>query len=209
MKSIALVCLFSLFTCHCSTVSAQTEKFASSGGKPRLVKQVGFRLTQWKTIHGHDAQEAQETYNILRKIGCEVKQANHGNHIDIKFRCPTWKTIETNDGNKSMEWQKWLMNKQFETIVCNPADDTELATVQMRMTEWKTIHSHDAAQAKDLQTTFEAIGCEVQANNHGNHIDIRLRMPHWQTIGLANDQAAHIWMNWLKQSGFETKHEHK
>ena len=209
MKSIIFACILVTAMSAASMANAQSGKFASTGTTPKMAKKVGFRLTQWKTIHSDNNQQALDNMKVLRQIGCEVQQASHGNHIDIKFRCPSWKTINTDDESKSMQWQDWLMAKNFETVVVNPETNTKLPTVRMRLAQWKTIHTHDAAQAKELQETFKLIGCEVSSNNHGNHIDLKYRMANWNTIGLANEEAAHIWLNWLKKSGFETQHEHK
>ena len=209
MKSIVFACVFGTAMIAASMANAQSGKFASTGTTTKLAKKVGFRLTQWKTIQSNNNQQALDNLKVLRQIGCEVQQSAQGDQIDIKFRCPNWKIIETGDEQKSMQWQDWLMMNNFETVVVNPDVNTKLPTVRMRLAQWKTIHTHDTTQLNQLQRTLDLIGCEVTSNNHGNHIDLKYRMANWNTIGLANEEAAHIWLNWLKKSGFETQHEHK
>ena len=90
----------------------------------------------------------------------------------------------------------------------NPAADSKLPEVKDRLADWKTIHARSAEQAESLKQTYELIGCEIVIDNHGDHIDAKIRCPNWTTIGLANSQAAHVWQDWLNKSGFETQHDH-
>ena len=169
---------------------------------------VGFRLANWRTIHADDTNAANDTVGTLKKIGCEVRQSNHGGHVDISFRCPSWKTISVQSDEQSKKWNQWLTNNEFETVILNPAKDAKLPTVRLRMTTRKTIHARSAEQAQALKETYELIGCEVKINNHGNHIDVSFHCPKWNTIALPNSKVAHVWQDWLKKSGFETEHDH-
>ena len=175
---------------------------------PALVKRVGFRMTNWQTIHSDGTPATQERITTLQNIGCEVRQDNHGGHVDIGFRCPTWKTISVQDDDQSDQWRNWLVENEFETVVLNPPTNTVLPTVKVRLTAWKTFHAGSAEQAQSFKETYQLIGCEVETNDHGGHIDTRVRCQNWATIGLVNGHAAHVWQDWLNKSGFETQHDH-
>jgi hypothetical protein len=144
----------------------------------------------------------------LQKIGCEVKQDNHGGHVDISFRCPGWKSISVENDEQSQQWHTWLVGNEFETVVLNPSESSVMPVVKVRLANWKTIHARNADEAKILEETYKLIGCEVAIDNHGDHIDARIRCPNWNTIGLPSANAAHVWQDWLNKSGFETEHDH-
>lgn len=176
--------------------------------QPSVVKKVGFRMANWRTVHGDGTKATADLVKTLKEIGCEVKQDNHGGHTDISFRSPSWKTVSVRNDDESNQWHQWLVNNEFETVVLNPPATTQLPTVKVRMANWKTIHAQSSEQAQSLKETYELIGCEAVVDNHGDHIDLKFRSPNWSTIGLVNSQAAHVWQDWLNKSGFETQHDH-
>ena len=180
----------------------------AAAAQPQVVKKVGFRMANWRTIHGDGTKATTDLVTTLQQIGCEVKQDNHGNHTDISFRCPSWKTVSVQSDDQSNQWHQWLVNNEFETVVLNPPAATKLPTVKIRMAAWKTIHARGAQQAQALKETYELIGCEAVVDNHGDHIDLKFRCPNWTTVALVNSQAAHVWQDWLNKSGFETQHDH-
>ena len=116
--------------------------------QPKVVKKVGFRMASWRTIHGDGTKATTDLVTTLQKIGCEVKQDNHGNHTDISFRCPSWKTVSVQNDDQSNQWHQWLVNNEFETVVLNPPATTKLPTVKIRMAAWKTVHARSAQQAQ-------------------------------------------------------------
>lgn len=180
----------------------------ATAGQPAVVKKVGFRMANWRTIHGDGTQTTTDMVSTLQKIGCEVKQDNHGGHTDISFRCASWKTVSVQNDDQSNQWHQWLVNNEFETVVLNPPATTKLPTVKVRMANWKTVHAQSAEQAQALKETYELIGCEAVVDNHGDHIDLKFRCPNWSTVALVNSEAAHVWQDWLNKSGFETQHDH-
>jgi hypothetical protein len=173
-----------------------------------VVKKVGFRMTNWQTIHSDGTPATQERIATLQKIGCEVNHDNHGGHVDIAFRCPTWKSIPVQNDDQLQQWHTWLVNNEFETVVLNPPTTSPLPAVKIRLADWKTMHVNNAQEAQGLKETFELIGCEVAIDNHGDHIDAKVRCPNWTKIGLVNSNSAHVWQDWLNKSGFETQHDH-
>ena len=40
---------------------------------PKVVKKVGFRMANWRTIHGDGTKATTNLVTTLQKIGCEVK----------------------------------------------------------------------------------------------------------------------------------------
>jgi hypothetical protein len=206
---IALLSIVLLGQAHAQTQQAQQAAITPSDNPtPVIKKKVGFRMSNWRTLHADGPQAATELVATLKQIGCEVQESNHGNHTDIGFRCPSWKTVNVRTDADSDQWHQWLVNHEFETVVLNPAAHSKLPTVKVRMASWKTIHAQGVQQAQSLQQTYELIGCETQLDNHGDHFDLKFRCPTWSTVGLANAKAAHIWQDWLNKSGFETQHDH-
>jgi hypothetical protein len=181
---------------------------SATATQPGVVKKVGFRMANWRSIHGDGTKATTDLVSTLQKIGCEVKQDNHGGHVDISFRCPSWKTVSVQNDDQSNQWHQWLVNNEFETVVLNPPATTKLPTVKVRMAAWKIVHAQSAGQATALKETYELIGCEAVVDNHGDHIDLKFRCPNWSTVALVNSDAAHVWQDWLNKSGFETQHDH-
>lgn len=83
---------------------------------------VRVRMVAWKTIHARSAQQAQSLKETYELIGCEARIENHGNHIDLKFRCPTWNTIALPNSKAAHAWQDWLNKSGFETEHDHSAD---------------------------------------------------------------------------------------
>ena len=44
---------------------------------------IAFNLPQWKTMHFDDATKATQHAEMVKKLGCEVKQGQHSGHIDL------------------------------------------------------------------------------------------------------------------------------
>jgi len=189
--------------------AAQQSKQATPAIKASApAKKVGFRLTDWKTIHSHSSAEAQQHISTLMKIGCEVKSENHGNHIDVRYRCVNWKTLKLATDQLVNQWTTWCESKGMETVVVNPPATTKKPTVRFRLLAKKTVHLHDPDQAQQVIATLKLIGCQVASNSHGNHIDATFSCPSWSTIELSTEEKAHSWQKWLDESGFETEHTH-
>ena len=175
---------------------------------PAITTKIGFRMSEWKTIHGDGTAATQQFVDTLEKIGCEVKQSDHGNHVDVSFRCANWTAFAMQTEDQTEQWQQWLKDNEFEMVIQNPAANTTMPTVKLRLQDWKSMHLHDPAQVESMKRTFEMLGCEVALADHGDHTDANVRCAEWVTIGLPTPKAAHIWQDWLKKSGFETEHEH-
>ena len=87
----------------------QQQSANTAARQPAIVKKVGFRMANWRTVHGDGTKATTDLVTTLQKIGCEVKQDNHGGHTDISFRCPSWKTISVQNDDQSNQWHQWLV----------------------------------------------------------------------------------------------------
>lgn len=209
-KVIALTFVF-LICGVSSTTGQQTQTATLKSDAPATAenhKTVGFRLVNWQTKHLHDAKAAQELAESLKKVGCEVQQAAHNGHIDVRFRCPSWKMITVENKDYAVQWNNWLKNAGMETVVEDPAESIAKDTVQYRLTDWKRMHLHDPAKVSEVTNMLKMVGCETETADHNGHVDIRFRCPEWKTIALHNHAASHHWQEWLNKNGFETKHSH-
>lgn len=171
-------------------------------------KKVGFRLASWKTIHTHDQESVKSNVATLKKLGCEVATNNHGDHVDVRYRCVNWKSMELPSEQLAVQWTDWLSDKGLETVVVDPPTDTKKPTVSYRLVKPRTVHLHESDQAEKIMAALKLIGAKVSQNEHGDHIDATFSCPQWKTIELPTEKKAHEWQAWLKKSGFETRHTH-
>jgi hypothetical protein len=93
----------------CASGLTATDEFAAG------TEIVNFRLVQWRSAHYDDAKLAQANLTTFKKIGCEVEQNQHGGHVDVRYRCPTWRSIAAKSHVEAHQWEKWLKASGFET----------------------------------------------------------------------------------------------
>ena len=187
---------------------SQSPEAPTQGRASEEVKKVGFRLAGWKTIHSKDQNEATSDISTLKKIGCEVVTSDHGNHVDVRYQCAKWKSMELPSGQLASQWTSWLAAKGLETVVVDPPANTSRPTVSYRLVTPRTVHLREADQVEEFMGTLRLLNASVSQNNHGNHIDATYSCQQWQTIELPTEQKAHEWQNWLQKAGFETNHTH-
>ncbi|MEM9943573.1 MAG: hypothetical protein AAF939_18565 [Planctomycetota bacterium] len=169
------------------------------------LKKIGYRASAWKTFHSADAEDAKSTIATLKKLGCEVTSENHGNHVDVKFRCVNWISLDLATDQLVNQWSTWMAARGLETVIVNPPSNTQKSTVKFRMPTFKTVHMADRKAANKIVNTMKLIGCEVESFDHDGHLDLAYRCPEWQTIELPSDAHAKVWKKWLDESGFETQ----
>ena len=169
---------------------------------------VGYRAPEWKTLHTASTAGAEKTIATLKRIGCEVQTNNHGDHVDIKFRCQEWRSMKVKTHTLQAQWSNWCENQGLETVVVNPNPNTKRPTVAFQMAQARTVHLHDKAAAQKILNTLTLVGCTITTNDHGDHTDATFSCPQWTKIELESEDSAHAWQKWLKESGFETKHAH-
>jgi hypothetical protein len=88
------------------------------------------------------------------------------------------------------------------------ADDGGQETLAFRMTDWKASHFDSSQDAQRHLEMLKQIGCEVAAEQHSGHIDVRARTGGWKSITLSSCALCDQWESWLKTAGFETLHGH-
>jgi hypothetical protein len=171
---------------------------------------IAFQLPQWKTMHFDDAAKASQHTATLKQMGCEVSQDNHARHIDVRYRCVEWRSLEVKDHQLAAQWEGWLKASGFDVSHGHTAPVVAAGpeAVEFRMTEWKQLHGTGSQREAQLINQLKAMGCEVQISQHGGHADIAYRAPTWRDIHLPDHASAEQWMGWLKQNGFEVKHQH-
>ncbi len=169
---------------------------------------LNFRLADWQKIQSKEMGQAQEIMETLQSIGCEVTGEQQDGILNISYRCVDWKAMKLDTEQQVVEWQTWLTNKGIDSVVLNPSPKTALPTVSFRMTNGRSAHIHDLAQAQALEETFKMLGCKVSTHAHNGHVDLSVQCKEWLTIGLTSEPSAHSWQDWLKKNGFETRHTH-
>jgi hypothetical protein len=92
-----------LFACSFATAS-----LASAG------EVVHYQLKSWKAKHIHDAKKAQTITSTLKKLGCEVQQAKHDGHTDVKYRCPKQRDLPVKSHKEAVKWEKWFKEYGFK-----------------------------------------------------------------------------------------------
>lgn len=172
-------------------------------------KQISFQQTAWQTKHLHNAEETEQMVRQLQELGCEVTQSQHNGHIDVRYRCLNWQTMDLQTDDQVTQWKTWLQQSGLQTIVRNPAADTEMPTVSYRLLQNKRAHLHDSEQVGQIVSIFKMLGCVVETSDHNGHLDLSVDCPDWVTMGVESEDAAHQWQAWLDSNGFETKHTHK
>jgi len=167
-------------------------------------KQVGFRLTKWKTAHTSSEAEAQEMIGALQKIGCEVDSDIHEAHIDVKYRCLQWKSIQLATDQLVAQWSTWCEAKGMETVVLNPPAGSEKATIRFHLPSEKLVHLNSEDETKQIVNTLRLIGCQVTTTDHDGHVDATYSCPNEMLIQFPSDASARAWQEWLDEAGFET-----
>lgn len=203
--SILIVCLNATPSVAQQADNADSTKPAASGNY-----QLAFYLPNWKTLHFNEPEKATEHIEAVQKLGCAVQKRDHAGHIDVIFRCNEWKVMVLDDADTATGWQTWLKGFGFDTSLTttDPIFKTGTETVDFRLSKWKRIHGNGSASETEMVANLKKIGVEVVVEDHGNHDDISFRAPTWRTIYVANHTQAEQWMGWLKQVGFETRHQH-
>ncbi len=76
---------------------------------------VQYRLVEWKTAHFEEAAKADAHLVTLKNLGCEAQAGDHGGHIDVRYRCPAWRSLAVQTDAGAHRWEKWLRACGFET----------------------------------------------------------------------------------------------
>lgn len=77
---------------------------------------VRFRLGEWKAQHFQDQGQAKSFADTVVHLGCEAKTGAHGDHVDVTYRCPEWKSLQAPSHDSAHKWESWLKAAGFETV---------------------------------------------------------------------------------------------
>ena len=77
---------------------------------------VAYRLKETKTMHFDDVRKARLHLDAVKKLGCEAKMDDHGNHFDVMYRLTTWKALTLADERTAHQWEDWMKKSGFETL---------------------------------------------------------------------------------------------
>ncbi len=94
--------------------SSQPASGQTPAGQPHR-EIVKYRLVDWHSQHIHDATELNQLLALYRGLGCTVEVSKHGNHSDVRARCPEWMEIELPSHDAAHKWQDFLKKGGFET----------------------------------------------------------------------------------------------
>jgi hypothetical protein len=109
-KGIAVTTRKFIFGLFCCLALATTATLGAAE-----LERVDYRLTEWKSVHFDDAQQAASYMKTFKAIKVECKQESHGDHIDVSFRSPKWQTLTLKTHAEAHQWQDFLKKIGFET----------------------------------------------------------------------------------------------
>lgn len=170
---------------------------------------VAFRSRDWQSVHAKDAADADKTLATLRKLGCETKLEDHGDHSDITFRSVEWREVTLESHENADRWEQWLNKKGFETLHGHAhAPFANAIAVEYVQSEWKTQHFDDDKKAAEFVAICKGLGCEVRKDSHSGHLDVSFRCPSRRSLMCIDHDEAHSMQSWLEKKGFQTEHVH-
>lgn len=162
-------------------------------------------------MHFNDAAKAKQHAEMVKKLGCEVKQGQHAGHIDLTYRCVEWKSIAVETHALAEQWSGWLKSSGFDVSHAHPdaAYSEGKEVVEFRLVNWKSFHGKGTAEEKQFIDLLGKMGCEVVVSDHAGHSDVKFRAPTWRDVHVAEHAAADELGAWLKKNGFEVApHKH-
>lgn len=77
---------------------------------------VKYQLSDWKNIHTKNNEQAEQLLKTFKTLKVETQVSDHGNHKDVKYRCPKWKQLTVKDHKTAHQWEEWLKKYGFKTI---------------------------------------------------------------------------------------------
>ena len=190
--------VIAVFSIVCTSVSAA-----------EVCESVAYRAKEWKSLHVENPANTQRTIEILKKLGCETKLNEHGNHTDITFRSIEWKEITLETHENADRWEQWFARNGFESV--HGHDHTangDAIVVGFHKTEWQSQHFDDEGRAAEFAAICKGLGCETRQDAHAGHIDVSYRCVSRRNLVCIDDEDAHTMQAWLEKKGFQTEHAH-
>lgn len=205
MRLVCALLLVGLVLVPGSLLAQQTST-ASAAGDDK--KSIGFRLADWKTAHFSTAEQASQAEQTLRQIGCEVEKFDHDGHVDLKYRCVTWKRITVNSDEQIAQWNSWLDKHGLQTMIVDPDSGVSCSRVGYQLADSRRVGVGSNQEANSTRQILELMGCQVTVHDNDGRIELEYSCPEWKTVGFPNCGIAHSWQDWMKQMGFATRHSH-
>lgn len=182
---------------------------ASSAQAEDKLLSIAFRLANWKSLHFDNPVEAQKQVQTLKQLGCEVQTEQHAGHFDVRFRASKWTKLTVDNPKLIDDWEKWLKATGFKTLHGNDNAPVQgVIAVHYRMPRKYRMHLDDAEAAKEFVAIFMSLGCSVQEDRHGGHVDLTINSLNWLNLTFDTHDEAHAIQKWLDEHGFETRHNH-
>ena len=75
---------------------------------------VHYQCKEWKAKHINDEENAEQIASTLKKLGCELKQAQHNGHSDVKYRCEKQRDLPVKSHADAVKWEKWFKEYVFK-----------------------------------------------------------------------------------------------
>lgn len=190
-------------------ILAVFSMFNAASNASEIAESVAFRSREWQSVHAKDAADADKTLAMLRKLGCETKIDNHGDHSDVTFRSMEWREVTLESHENADRWEQWLNKNGFETLHGHAHAPSENAiVVEYLQGEWQAQHFDDEKKAAEFIAICKGLGCEVRKGSHSGHIDVRFRCPSRRSLVCVDHDEAHSMQSWLDKKGFQTEHVH-
>ncbi len=170
---------------------------------------VAFRSKEWQSLHAENDADAQKQLATLKKLGCETKLNQHGDHADVRFRSVEWREVTFSTHENADRWEQWLNKNGFETLHGHDhAPQRGAIAVDYHQTEWQSQHFDDERKAGEFLAICKGLGCETRKGDHDGHIDVSFRCPATRNLICVDHDEAHSIQAWLEKKGFQTEHAH-
>lgn len=181
----------------------------TSASAAEVSESVAYRAKEWKSLHVENEASTQRTIDILKKLGCETKLNQHGDHTDITFRSVEWKEITLETHENADRWEQWFMKNGFESVHGHDhAASTNAVVVGFQQPEWQSQHFDNERRAAEFTAICKGLGCETRQDAHAGHIDVSYRCVAPRNLVCIDDEDAHTMQAWLEKKGFRTEHAH-
>ena len=190
--------ILAVLTISCSAASAAEGE-----------ESVAFRAKEWQSLHSRNDADAEKTIAMLKKLGCETRLDEHGDHADISFRCIEWRAVTLETHENADRWEQWLSKNGFQTLHGHShAPSADAIVIQYRQNEWLSQHFDNDRQAEGFMAICKGLGCEVRKEDHSGHIDVMFRCGSARNLVCIDHDEAHSLQAWLEKKGFQTEHAH-
>ncbi len=198
---------------------------------------IAYRLSNWKEKHFEEPGKANQHLAAVKKLGCDAKLDNHGEHTDVVYRSTRWRSMEVANDQLAHQWENWMKNSGFETLHGHSAIHASHDHAghnhggkgqegHNHAEHDHSGHNHGPGQAeevayrladwKSMRNEDPGELAELVALMNGLGCEIRtesrssisIRCRQWKHVEVPSHKVASAWQAWLKNSGFEVTHDH-